>query len=106
MEKCSRREASYLKLVINKTSTIGIMVETSRTIVPESFKTATAIAYAIHSHAISQTQGIFFVEDNRCSQLLSKTALRTEKGVSIYKYKDGTDTAQLLTRSGEILLMV
>lgn len=83
------------------------MIATSRAMVPKNFKTATVTAYTIHKQSISQTQGIFFVEHNRhrCSQLLSKTALRTEKGISIYKYKDGTDTAQPLTRSGEILLI-
>lgn len=86
------------------------MVDTSRTMVPENFKTATVTAYIICSHTISQTQEQdFFVvveyKTHRCSQLLRKIALRIEKGISIYKYKDGTDTAQLLTTSGEILLM-
>ena len=47
---------SCLKLVTNKHPQIGIMVETSRTMVPENFKTATVTAYIIRSHSISQTQ--------------------------------------------------
>lgn len=39
----------------------GIMVETSRTTVPENFKTATVTAYIICSHSISQTQELLTV---------------------------------------------